>query len=109
MTVYRHTPEMGEISGFGGEYEQACQDMLEAGVKWLLAQPTQPVDIQYRGFAGVFGLCASHNENAEELDKAILSVVSDSSTMMHHAVIGRLMYINKNGWDSYVSKLTKRD
>ena len=109
MTVYRHTPEMGEISGFGGEYEQGCQDMLEAGVKWLLAQSTQPVDIQYRGLSGVFGLCTSHNEKAQELDEAILGVVDDCSTMMHHAVISRLMYINKNGWDSYVSKLTKRN
>jgi hypothetical protein len=28
---------MGQISGFGGGYEAACQDMLNAGVNWLVA------------------------------------------------------------------------
>ena len=32
---YRHTEDMGEISGFGGGYEKLCQDMLNAGVRIL--------------------------------------------------------------------------
>lgn len=35
MTEFKHTDDMGEISGFGGGYEAACQNMLSAGVKWL--------------------------------------------------------------------------
>ena len=36
---YRHSPDMGEISGFGGGYEILCQDMLNAGVVWLDRHP----------------------------------------------------------------------
>ena len=32
---YKHTDDMGEISGFGGGYEDVCQQMLHNGVKFL--------------------------------------------------------------------------
>ena len=32
---YAFTPEMREISGFGGDYEQTCRNMLAAGLRWL--------------------------------------------------------------------------
>lgn len=107
MTTYRHTPEMGEISGFGGAYEKACQDMLEAGVKWLRAQPEQPVDLQFKGFKGVFGVCDASNENAQKLDEAISAACDDYSSLMHHSVIQRLFYINTNGWQAYCDYLVR--
>ena len=30
-----------EISGFGGDYEQACRDMTKAGVLWLREHPEE--------------------------------------------------------------------
>ena len=117
--VYRHTPDMGEISGFGGGYEGACQDMLEAGVKWL-NEKIQPIDSRsmvdesYNGdapvlkthtYKGVYGIFVVDSEDGKALEKAVLAAVPDCSGAMHHAVMSRLMFIADNGWDAYCTKI----
>ena len=39
MTKYTFTPDMNEISGFGGDYEACCRRMLSAALEWLDAHP----------------------------------------------------------------------
>ena len=53
---YSFTPDMREISGFGGGYEQTCRNMLIAAVEWLDAHPdfNDPETTQ-SGFLG--GMC----------------------------------------------------
>lgn len=101
---YRHTAEMGEISGFGGEYEECCQDMLEAGVKWLLEN--KPKELVMAGDPNIFGLLLMKSEEAEALSKAVIEASGGEATgAMHHSVMSRLYYIDGHGWDAYVKVL----
>lgn len=110
--TYRHTPAMGEISGFGGGYEECCQDMLEAGVQWLVANSGR--DIRAREMKAEFegqliefyGLLDVDGEDGKALEKVMLDAAKGEATgAMHQAVFSRLMYIAKNGWDEYVKAL----
>lgn len=104
---YVHTPDMGEISGFGGEYEALCQDMLHASVSWLLANPDKtPIWQTYRG---VYGLVSPHNEAAKELEAAILAADTEqvSTGAMLQAVVERCLYIKKHGWEAYCEMCRK--
>lgn len=109
--TYRHTPEMGEISGFGGDYEKTCQDMLEAGVIWLDAH--QKPDLKGHGYQDVYGIMITDSDDAKALEKAIMApptVTQYGATgAMHQAVMSRLFWIAKNGWDAYCAELVKRE
>lgn len=77
---------MGEISGFGGGYEDACRTMLYAGLATLEAHP-------------------AWNEKA--MDKALIAVEPGCSGAMHGAVMGACRYIHRNGWEKYVEAMSK--
>jgi hypothetical protein len=107
MTTYRHSQDMPEISGFGGDYEKCCQDMLEAGVKWLHDNP-QP-SLEAHSFEGVYGVMVPDSDDAKRLESAVLEAAGgDATGAMHHAVMSRLFWISKNGWDAYCKELCDR-
>ncbi len=103
MTTFRHSEAMGEISGFGGRYEEVCQNMLEAGCQWL--QDNDHDDLQMSEISNVFGLLTAENEQAKALEEAVMAApgAEDASGAMHHAVMRRLHYISKYGWGAYIS------
>lgn len=104
--TYRHTADMGEISGFGGGYEKVCQDMLEAGVKHIEEKRLCGGDISLSGLVNVFGLCFPENEPTKELSNVVVDAAGgDCTGAMHHAVMSRLAYIAKNGWDKYCEEV----
>lgn len=106
--TYRHTADMGEISGFDGGYEDCCQDMLEAGVKWLNEHPNP--DLQGHTFKGVYGVMVPESDDARALEGAVLDAAKGEATgAMHHAVMSRLFYIGKNGWEAYCAQLREPD
>ena len=121
QVVYRHTPEMGEISGFGGGYETICQDMLEAGVKWIMER--RPDDLQGGGLAlkhemgtviEFYGLFEENSEQAKELGRVVVNASEERwgkeyvcTGAMHHAVMARLFKIAEHGWGWYVDEVTK--
>ncbi len=110
-TRYRHTAGMSEISGFGGGYEACCQDMLEAGVQWLVERRESGAepDLRMSGYVGVFGLLNADSDEAKVIEKVVLAAAKGESTgAMHHAVMSRLGYISKHGWDTYCAELAKR-
>ena len=102
---YRHTPDMDEISGFGGGYEQCCQDMLEAGVEWILDHPEFEFDAE--GFQGVTGIIYANNEETQELMRTIIDAsrnqdgVAEASGAQVHGVMLRLGFIASKGWEAY--------
>jgi len=109
MTTYRHTPDMGEISGFGGGYEDCCQAMLEAGVKWL-NENTARRDMQAHGFKSIYGALIVDSDDAKAMEKAVIDAADGEATgAMHQAVMQRLFFIAKNGWDKYCEELRKPD
>ena len=98
--VYRHTWDMGEISGMGYHYELCCQDMLEAGVWWLLE--SEHDDLRLRTYKNVTGLAFAETPQTEALERAVLDAAKGEATgAQHHAVMARLMVVAKSGWDEY--------
>lgn len=69
--AYEWEPGMGEISGFGGGYEECCRAMLKAALEWLDAHPT--ADPKFHGFKGVYGIAMEDNDDAKALSKAAVA------------------------------------
>ena len=105
--VYRHTPDMGEISGFGGGYETACQNMLEAGVRWLVARE-KPAALTSTVNPQTYGVLTPSSADAQELSRVVVAAAPDCSGAMHQAVMSRLHFIAANGWDAYCAELRTR-
>lgn len=106
--TYRHTDDMGEISGFGGDYEKCCQDMLEAGCKWLDGRPD--ADLKGHDYKNIFGIFTPDSDDAKALEKAVVGAAEGygATGAMHHAVMSRLLFIAKNGWSEYARQLRER-
>jgi hypothetical protein len=101
MSDYKHTPDMGEISGFGGGYEANCQTMFDAGVKWVMDNKVSVNDIKAHTYSGVYGLVIPDNDVAKALDKVITDSVDDCTGAMVHAVTLRVAAVARLGWDEY--------
>lgn len=108
QTKYLFTPDMGEISGFGGGYEQTCRNMLAAGLEWLDSNPK--AEPQFSGFKGVYGILNEDNADAKALGKTIVEASGNDCTgAMRQAVLSHCMFIRKNGWDRYCEEMRKRE
>lgn len=94
-----------DISGFGGNYEAACQQMLLRGIAWLKEHPDFDFSA-YKTYKNVYGLCSSTTAQAEDLDKVICAGLNPSGAM-HQGVISHLAYIHKNGYDEWLSEASK--
>jgi len=89
---FRHTPDMGEISGFGGNYEKMCQDMLAAGVKWLHRRA------QKTAFPNIY--------NEKYLSKVIVDASKGECTgAMHDNIMQKLVFIARFGWAKYCDEM----
>ena len=103
---YKWEKGMGEISGMGGGYEQACRAMLIAGLEFCDKYPD--LNLKYRGFKDVYGIMSDDNEDAKKLDNVVLDAVDrDCTGAMHQAVISSILWIKKNGWAKYVEEMSK--
>lgn len=110
---------MGEISGFGDEYEAACRAMLIRSLDFWDEQD-EDFDPKYHGFKDVYGICVDDNEDAKKLDEAMMNafilfgngqterVGDGASGAMHQAVVSHAFYVRRNGWSEYVRKMTER-
>ncbi len=103
---YQFTPEMDEISGFGGGYETTCRAMLSAGLEWLDAHPN--AEPKFHGWKNIYGIIEEDNEDAKELSNAA-TVGFDCTGAMHQAVISHCLHIKSSGWDTYVKEMSERE
>lgn len=107
MAKYHYTPDMGEISGLGGGYEDACRAMVIAGLEWADAKGN--VDPRYKEFEGIYGLTTGENADAKELQGVMHKASNDDCTgAMMQACLSHVMFVLKNGWDKYVIEMTER-
>lgn len=105
---YEYTPEMGEISGFGGGYEKACRNMVIAGLEWCDQQPS--VDLSYKEFQGVYGLTTGESDDMKTMQQVMFEASGkDCTGAMMQACMGHIMAIRKNSWDWYVAEMSKPD
>ena len=104
MTDYEWTPKMGEVSGFGGGYEETCRAMVKAGCQWFDDHPN--ADPQFTGYKGIYGIITEDNEDAKALSKAVVtSANGDCTGAMHQATVGTCFWIRKNGWPAYMKEM----
>lgn len=89
------TPAMGQISGFGGDYEDACQRMFYAGLLFTEKDP----DWVKRSANGIDDAFAD----------AIVAACPDGSPSgaMVGAVAHAVAFIQRNSWEKFVEEKTK--
>lgn len=106
---YEYTEKMGEISGFGGEYEQACRNMVIAGLKWCDKKPNAILD--YKEYANVYGITCDESPDMKECQQAMLKapLAKGCTGAMMQACMSHIMFIKKNGWDKYVEEMSKEE
>ncbi len=94
---------MREISGFGGDYEDACRRMLDAGLAWSDASPNAKPEWTRKGAHGpIVG-----NADAKALEEAIAAPVPDCTGAMFGAVRNHVLWIRKNGWDAWCDAMSQ--
>ena len=107
------TPMMGEISGFGGGYEDQCRMMVLAGAQWLEDHPN--ADPKFSSIKGVFGIVNEENDDAKALVEAMVAPTRDAeghsgvTGAMVHACTRHVWFIKCNNWDKYVEEMSKKD
>lgn len=110
MSKYDFTPEMGEISGLGGGYEETCRRMLRAGLKWLDDHPK--ADPKFEHCPQIYGVFSELGKDAEALTAAVTdkSVTGEHGCTgaMHQAVMQSVLWIRANGWEKYVESMSKK-
>jgi hypothetical protein len=110
VTTYDYSEVRGEISGFGGDYEQCCRAMVLAGLAWLDAHPDAAPT--FRGFKNVFGFIDSTNEDGKALESAVVDGCEQfkpgaggPTGAMVQACVGTCMFVREHGWPAYVEKM----
>lgn len=91
---YEFTPDMREISGFGGGYESCCRRMFKAACEWLDAHPEADPK---RG-----------NADARALQDAAAAAAGECgpSGAQVAAACGNALSVRMIGWPAYVAKKT---
>ena len=104
---YKYLENRREISGFGGDYEKCCRDMVIAGMKHLDENHgSNPTFDQYKN---IFGLTTNENEDMKKLQAAMLEVDDGVSGAMMQASTNHVLYAYKNGWDKYQEKMLETE
>jgi len=99
---------MGEISGFGGGYEDACRKMVIAGLEWCDEHPD--ADLKYKQFEGVTGLTFDESDDMKLMQEAMLTAIGhDCTGAMMQATMNHVMFVRKNGWEKYVEEMSKKE
>jgi len=96
----RNIKNLINISGMPKEYEDACQDMLQAGYEWLVNNNQIKNPKKF------------YKKDQEELELVIVKAVDDCSGAMHSAVMGHLIYIRNNDvdlWEAVVTEHRKKN
>jgi len=103
MKNYEYTEKCREISGFGGEYEKACRDMVKAGMEWLDQNPeAEPTFAQSKK---VIGLTIDENEDMQKMQSVMVAAVGGCSGAMMQAATNHVLYARKNGWEKYIQEM----
>ena len=104
---YQFTDKMGEISGFGGGYEEACRAMVVAGLEWCDKHPK--ADISYKEYKNIYGLTTGESDDCKKMEDAMSAVNDGCSGAQMQACKSHIMFIRKNGWDKYVWRDVHRE
>ena len=87
---------LGQLSGFGGGYEEACRTMVYAGFVELLAQGADPKTLRLIRANSVSAAVAP-------LDAALIAVEPGCSGAMHGGAMAVCLYVAEHGWEKFVA------
>ncbi len=98
---------ISDISGFGKNtlYEKACQDMLQAGFEWLEKNRAKKFNLKGHTYKGVYGIFEPDSKEVKELSEVICKTHFGITGAQHHAVMGHLFFIAKNGIKKWKSEI----
>ena len=106
-TEYKYTENMDEISGFGGGYEDACRNMVIAGIQWC--DKNIKAEINFKEYKNIYGLTFDESNDCKKMQKIMLKAANNDCTgAMMQAALSHIMFIRKNGWDKYVLEMNKK-
>lgn len=100
-----------EISGFGGDYEQACRDMTKAGVLWLREHPEElekwrKASHEYRELTGKdYTPTHVYPPSYKEFESTIVKACDDCTGAMFGASENHAISIFELGWNEYVNQV----
>ncbi len=94
------TEDMGEISGFGGAYEDACRQMLWQGLLYLEGLGKEEADSLAKTARWTSSFLWHKNPALKAFDEAICGDV-DPSGAMFGAAVGIILYVWENGWEKF--------
>lgn len=102
---YEFTDEMGEISGFGGRYEDTCRVMVVAGLKWLDENPE--ADPKFTAYKNIYGVISEDNKDVKTLTKVMVEASGNDCTgAMHQATVGTVLWIKHRSWAEYIEMMS---
>lgn len=107
------TEEMGEISGFGGDYEEACRNMVRGGVRHVQENNVDLETLlgQIKESPHIFGVVLFEGGEAKAFETAVVEASGDPSGVtgaMVHASCKHCLGILQNGWDEYVKIMSEQ-
>ena len=101
---FEWTDDMREISGFGSGYERICRTMVSKGCKWWSEHPD--ADPSVKGFKQIYGIAIAENDDAKELEKAMMVGCDDCTGAMHQAALSHIFRWKQLGsWSAYQEKM----
>jgi len=107
-TTFVYPEGSREISGFGGGYEEACRNMVVAGMEWLKENPdANPTFKQYKN---VYGITADENTDMKNMQNTMNEAIgNEASGAMMQASTNHVLYAHKNGWEKYIEEMTEKE
>lgn len=93
-----------ELSGFGGEYEEAVQKMMWRGVEWL--QKNGNPEFTSLQSENVIGVAINEGDTGKEFDRVITKEVEGCTGAMHQCATNHARYIAKNGYQNWFKLLS---
>ena len=96
------TVKTWDISGMCGSYEDGCQKMLWAGVKYMdTVRNAQDIMKGRKTYKNIYGI-VDMSPLFDECKKVMLKAVNNDCTgAMMQAVTGHLKYIVENGYEKW--------
>ncbi len=97
MSKYIFTPEMDEITGFGGVYEETARAMLMEGLRWMDEHPEAKLTYEKGKITN------GSTEHAQLVDAVVAkgNTIGGATSLLLEMVLELLYYIKAEGWEAF--------
>jgi hypothetical protein len=100
----KFTEKCKEISGFGGEYEKTCRNMVIAGAIFLDSNPESK--LKFIEYENLSGFVKANNEESKDLtDFMFKASLNDCTGAMMQACVHHVLLIARDGFKKYIDTM----